>query len=65
MSDIKLDYDVTAKKGTLTFANGRRMTLAGVTLEQAQAFHKRHAEEFAKRDCVLHTVGPAKESADD
>lgn len=54
---IRMDYDVEGKKATLTFPNGRRLSLSDVSEEQAQNFVKRHADEFMKRDCVLHTTG--------
>lgn len=56
MSDqIELAYEAEKKRGVITFPNGRKLTLAGVTEEQAKNFVARHAEEFQRRDCVLHT----------
>lgn len=57
MSDeIKMSYDAAKKRAVLTFPNGRELALDNVTEEQAKAFKERHAPEFLKRDCVLHTV---------
>lgn len=57
MSDaIQLSYDAAVRRAVLTFPNGRTLALGGVTEDQAKAFRDRHAPEFMKRDCVLHTV---------
>ena len=56
MSDIKLDYDAAQKRAILTFPNGRTLAIGNVSEEQAKSFRDRHAPEFQKRDCVLHTV---------
>lgn len=57
MSDsIQLSYDAAARRGVLTFPNGRVLTIDRVTEEQAKDFLKRHAAEFQKRDCLLNTV---------
>ncbi len=57
MSDaIQLSYDATKKRGVLTFPNGRQIAIDNVTEDQARSFKERHAPEFMKRDCVLHTV---------
>ena len=56
MSEIKLDYDAEKRSATLTFPNGRTLTVGNVTEEQAKAFRDRHAPEFLKRDCCLQTV---------
>jgi len=57
MSDIDMTYDRPTRKAVITFANGRRLTLADVSEEQAKDFVARHAPEFERRDCVLHTTG--------
>jgi len=54
---IDLDYDEEAKRAVLTFPNGRKLTLSNVTKEHAEKFRDRHAPEFMRRDCVLHTAG--------
>lgn len=54
--EISLAYDAAKKRGVLTFPNGRQLTLADVTAEQAEAFRVRHAPEFQRRDCCLSTV---------
>lgn len=56
MSEIKLDYDAAKRSGTLTFPNGRVLTVGNVTEEQFKTFSERHGAEFQKRDCILHTV---------
>lgn len=53
---IQLSYDAAAKRGVLTFPNGRTLAIGNVTEEQAKAFRDRHAPEFAKRDCCFHTI---------
>ena len=57
MSDITMTYDKTTSRAVLTFANGRKLKLAGVSEEQARDFITRHGAEFERRDCVLHTSG--------
>lgn len=59
MTEIKLDYDAASRKATLTFPNGRTLGVGNVTEEQANAFRDRHAAEFMKRDCCLHSVDGA------
>jgi len=54
---ISMTYDGETKKATITFPNGRRLTLSDVSEEQANDFVARHAPEFERRDCVLHTTG--------
>jgi hypothetical protein len=57
MSDsIQLSYDAKERRGVLIFPNGRTLAIGNVTEEQAKDFLKRHATEFQKRDCCLHTV---------
>jgi nucleoside 2-deoxyribosyltransferase len=56
MSEPVLKYDKAARKGVIEFPNGHRLTIGNVDEEQAQAFFKKNAAEFQKRDCVLHTV---------
>lgn len=52
---IEMTYDATAKRAVLTFPNGRTLAIGGVTEGQAKSFKDRHAAEFQKRDCILHT----------
>jgi hypothetical protein len=54
---IELDYDKTAKRAVITFPNGRKLTLSQISEEQAKSFVTRHASEFQRRDCILHTDG--------
>jgi hypothetical protein len=56
MTEPTLTYDAATRKGVIAFPNGHRLTIANVDEGQAQAFFKKHAAEFQKRDCVLHTV---------
>lgn len=54
---IAMSYDGATRKAVITFSNGRKLTLADVSEDQATNFVSRHAKEFERRDCVLHTVG--------
>lgn len=63
--EIDLAYDEEQKRAVLTFKNGRKLVLANVTREKAQDFAKRHAPEFARRDCILHTAGDISMRSDD
>ncbi len=54
---IQLEYDEARREGTLTFPNGRSLTIANVSREQAQKFLERHGAEFQARDCILTTDG--------
>lgn len=56
MSEIKQDYDAAKRSGTLTFPNGRILTVGNVTAEQFKTFCERNGAEFQKRDCILHTA---------
>jgi hypothetical protein len=51
-----MTYDEAMRRCVITFPNGRELAVGDVTLEQAQKFLARHAGEFQRRDCVLHTV---------
>lgn len=55
MTEPTLTYDSAEKRAVITFANGHELKVRNVTQEQADTFFKRHAAEFAARDCVLHT----------
>lgn len=55
-TEITLAYDGEKHRAVLTFPNGRTLAVGNVTEEQATAFKERHAPEFMKRDCCLHTV---------
>lgn len=55
--EIGMDYDATKKSALLRFKGGRTMKLSNVTEDQAKQFVARHAPEFQRRDCILHTVG--------
>lgn len=56
MTEIQMTYDAAERRATLTFPNGRTLTVGNVTKEQAESFKERHAPEFQKRDCCLQTV---------
>jgi hypothetical protein len=55
-TEIQMVYDAEAKRAVLTFANGKTLTVGGVTEDQARGFKEKHAAEFARRDCCLSTV---------
>ncbi len=55
MSEPRLTYDATTRKGVIEFPNGHRLTIGNVDEDKAKEFFIKHAAEFAKRDCVLHT----------
>jgi hypothetical protein len=57
MNDIEFAYDEAAKRATLTFPGGHKLRLSGVTEPKAREFLTKHAEEFRRRDCILHTGG--------
>lgn len=52
-----MTYDKARRTAVLSFAKGRELRLSNVTEEQAKEFFERHAPEFERRDCVLHTDG--------
>jgi len=54
--EVELAYDAGKRRAVLTFPNGRTLGIGNVSEEQAKDFHKRHADEFMKRDLVLHSV---------
>jgi hypothetical protein len=53
----KLDYDPDTRKAVISFPNGHKLTVSNVDEAKANDFFRKHAAEFARRDCVLHTVG--------
>jgi hypothetical protein len=55
MTEPTLAYDQSTRKGVISFPNGHRLTIANVDEAKAQEFFSKHAAEFQKRDCVLHT----------
>lgn len=57
MTEPTFRYDKEARKGVITFPNGHELRIGNVDEAQAQAFFEKHAAEFMKRDCVLHTGG--------
>jgi hypothetical protein len=52
-----MTYDAVRRRAVITFPNGREFALADVTEEKANEFLEKHADEFGRRDCVLHSVG--------
>jgi hypothetical protein len=48
-------YDDTGERATLTFPNGRKLVLSGISVERAAIFMARHAEQFERTDCCLTT----------
>lgn len=57
MTEPTLEYDESQRVGTISFPNGHKLRVKNVDQAQAETFFKKHATEFAKRDCVLHTMG--------
>jgi hypothetical protein len=55
MDEPQLTYDAAEQRAVITFPNGHALRVRGVTKEQANAFFEKHAAEFEKRNCVLHT----------
>jgi hypothetical protein len=55
MTEPTLNYDETERVGVITFPNGHQLRVKNVDKAKADDFFKRHAKEFQKRDCVLHT----------
>jgi hypothetical protein len=55
-NEITLAYDAGKRRATLTFPNGRSLTLDDVSEDKAKDFLARHAGEFQKRDLTLHTA---------
>ena len=55
MSEPTFEYDEQARKAVISFPNGHSLRVAGIDKEKAEEFFRKHAAEFAKRDCVLHT----------
>jgi hypothetical protein len=55
MSEPTMTYDETARKASIAFPNGHRLTVSNVDRKQAEDFFLKNAAEFMKRDCVLHT----------
>jgi hypothetical protein len=55
MSEPVLSYDKSTRKGVITFPNGHRLTIGNVDEAKAQEFFTKHAKEFMRRDCILHT----------
>lgn len=55
MSEPTLSYDGAARKAVIEFPNGHKLTVGNVDETKAKAFFAKHAREFEKRDCVLHT----------
>lgn len=56
MSEPVLAYDKDAKRGVITFPNGHRLAIGNVDEDKAKEFFGKHAAEFMRRDCILHTV---------
>lgn len=56
MPAIKLDFDVSTRKATYTFGNGKTLIVGNMTEAKAQRFLERDAPEFEKRDLRLASV---------
>ncbi len=57
MSEPTLHHDAESRVAVITFPNGHKLTVKNVDKAKADDFFARHAKEFEKRDCVLHTSG--------
>lgn len=55
MSKPTLAYDKEQRRAVIEFPNGHQLKIGNVDEAKAQEFFEKHAEEFQKRDCVLHT----------
>jgi hypothetical protein len=55
MSKATLSYDSAQRKATIEFPNGHQLKIGNIDEAEAQEFFTKHAEEFQKRDCILHT----------
>lgn len=55
MTEPTFRYDKEARRGVITFPNGHELKIGNVDEDKAKAFYEKHAAEFMKRDCVLHT----------
>jgi hypothetical protein len=55
MSEATLNYDVGTRTAVIEFPNGHRLKVSNVDEAKANQFFAKHAKEFERRDCVLHT----------
>jgi hypothetical protein len=55
MTEATLTYNKDTREGVITFPNGHKLTVGNVDEAKATDFFKKHAAEFQRRDCVLHT----------
>lgn len=55
MTEPTLTYDAATRKAVIEFPNGHKLKLGNVDEAKAKQFFEKHAKEFEKRDCVLHT----------
>lgn len=62
--EITLAYNPTQRVGTITFPNGRTLSIQNVSEQQATDFAERHGPEFEKRDCYFHLDGGVFERSD-
>lgn len=56
MSEPTLTYDAAKRQGVIKFPNGHELRVSNVDETKAKEFFTKHAGEFHKRDCVLHSV---------
>lgn len=55
MTEPTLAYDAATRKAVIEFPNGHKLTVGNIDEQKAKDFFARHAKEFEKRNCVLHT----------
>jgi hypothetical protein len=55
MNEPQFAYDAATRKGVISFPNGHKLTIGNIDEVKAKAFFQKHAAEFMRRDCILHT----------
>ncbi len=55
MSEPTMKYDGTSRSAVIEFPNGHKLRIGNVDEAKARQFYEKHAKEFQRRDCVLHT----------
>jgi hypothetical protein len=56
-SKITMVYDAAARRAVFTDNSGLSFMLGNVTEEKANEWRDRHAQEFFRRRCRMHSVG--------
>jgi hypothetical protein len=57
MADITMTYDAPLKRAVFSDSSGLSFTLKNVTEAKAIEWRDRHAPEFFRRRCRMHSVG--------